>query len=158
MSLSPDNRYRLAIVLIAAGTLLAVGLIGGTVANALGASSVWSGVIIAAIALVGWYAGYRIRERHKLGLPLWGALTEEQAAELAAYRRWVRTGRLTEEPEDPESSARQRSRSGTGRAGRGSGAGGTASGASATSGMSKRDRARRADVERRRALREGDES
>lgn len=158
MSLSPENRYRLAIGLIGTGTLLAVGLVGGTVANALGASSVWSGAVIAAIALIGWYAGYRIRERHKLGLPLWGSLTEEQTAELARYRRWVRTGRLTEEPEAPESSARRRSRSGKGRAGRGSGAGGTAAGASGTSGMSKRDRARRADVERRRALREGDES
>jgi len=65
-------------------TILAAGLLGGTVSILTGAragrSSMWGGMVVALIMLAGWTLGTRVRDRKKLDLPLWRRLTKEQAA------------------------------------------------------------------------------
>ena len=67
-------------------TILAAGLLGGTVSILTGAragrSSMWGGMVVALVMLAGWTLGTRVRDRKKLDLPLWHRLTEEQAATL----------------------------------------------------------------------------
>ena len=88
-------------------TILAAGLLGGTVSILTGAragrSSMWGGMVVALVMLAGWTLGTRVRDRKKLDLPLWHRLTEEQAATLKQYRQWSRTGRL-QDPEDQSQS------------------------------------------------------
>ena len=87
---------------IVVGTVLAAGILGGTVSILTGAragrSSMWGGMVVALIMLAGWTLGTRVRDRKKLDLPLWRRLTKEQAATLKQYHQWSRTGRI--EPHD----------------------------------------------------------
>lgn len=131
MSLDPSRRYWLSMAGIVLGTLLVAGLVGGAVAVRLGPGSLVSGTVVVGILLGGWVLGSRVTERKKLDLPLWRALTAAQARELARFREFKRTGRVLE-PED-----------------------GSADGPRAAdrSSLSRKDRARMADVERRRAAR-----
>ena len=82
-------------------TILAAGLLGGTVSILTGAragrSSMWGGMVVALVMLAGWTLGTRGRDRKKLDLPLWHRLTEEQAATLKQYHQWSRTGRIEQE-------------------------------------------------------------
>ena len=131
VSLDPSRRYWLSMAGIVLGTLLVAGLVGGAVAVRLGPGSLVSGTVVVGILLGGWVLGSRVTERKKLDLPLWRALTTAQARELARFREFKRTGRVLE-PED-----------------------GSADGPRAAdrSPLSRKDRARMADVERRRAAR-----
>ena len=139
-------------------TILVAGLLGGTVSMLTGAragrSSMWGGMVVALVMLAGWTLGTRVRDRKKLDLPLWQRLTEEQAATLKQYHQWSRTGRIDRDDDTPKGASSRRS-------------GGTCSGAShaapsrkppSQGAMSKRDRARAADVRRRRQNREGGSS
>ena len=131
VSLDPSRRYWLSMAGIVLGTLLVAGLVGGAVAIRLGPGSLVSGTVVVGIFLGGWVLGSRVTERKKLDLPLWRALTAAQARELARFREFKRTGRVLG-PED-----------------------GSADGPRAAdrSSLSRKDRARMADVERRRAAR-----
>ena len=131
VSLNPSRRYWLSMAGIVLGTLLVAGLVGGAVAVRLGPGSLVSGTVVVGILLGGWVLGSRVTERKKLDLPLWRALTAAQARELARFREFKRTGRVLG-PED-----------------------GSADGPRAAdrSSLSRKDRARMADVERRRAAR-----
>lgn len=129
--MNANYRYWLSIMGIAVGTFVLAGLAGGAVAMAAGERSLFSGVAIVAILLPGWFIGFRVRERKKLDLPLWRSLDARQARKLAQYREWMRSGRLTEPSRKEVSQARRPT---VGR-----------------TNLSQRDRARRADVERRRA-------
>ena len=133
VSLDPSRRYWLSMAGIVLGTLLVAGLVGGAVAVRLGPGSLVSGTVVVGILLGGWVLGSRVTERKKLDLPLWRALTTAQARELARFREFKRTGRVLE-PEDGS-------------------AAGSADGPRAAdrSSLSRKDRARMADVERRRA-------
>lgn len=135
VSLNPSRRYWLSMAGIVLGTLLVAGLAGGAVAVRLGPGSLVSGTVVVGILLGGWVLGSRVTERKKLDLPLWRALTAAQARELAGFREFKRTGRVLE----PEDGA----------------AAGSADGPRAAdrSSLSRKDRARMADVERRRAAR-----
>lgn len=133
MKITDDQRYWLSIAGVVVGTILLAGLAGGSVAMAVGERSLLSGVAIVAILLPGWFIGFRVHERKKLGLPLWRSLSAAQARELAQYREWMRSGRLT------EPSRKEVSRAARATLGR--------------TNLSERDRARLADVERRRASR-----
>ena len=131
VSLDPSRRYWLSMAGIVLGTLLVAGLVGGAVAVRLGPGSLVSGTVVVGILLGGWVLGSRVTERKKLDLPLWRALTAAQARELARFREFKRTGRVL----GP--------------------AAGSADGPRAAdrSSLSRKDRARMADVERRRAAR-----
>ena len=131
MNLNPSQRYWLSMAGIVLGTLLVVGLVGGAVAARLGPDSLVSGTVVVAILLGGWALGSRVTERKKLDLPLWRALTAAQARELARFREFKRTGRVLEPEDGPEDGPRAADRSS----------------------LSRKDRARMADVERRRAAR-----
>ena len=133
VSLDPSRRYWLSMAGIVLGTLLVAGLVGGAVAIRLGPGSLVSGTVVVGIFLGGWVLGSRVTERKKLDLPLWRALTAAQTRELARFREFKRTGRVLE-PEDGS-------------------AAGSADGPRAAdrSPLSRKDRARMADVERRRA-------
>lgn len=135
VSLNPSRRYWLSMAGIVLGTLLVAGLVGGAVVIRLGPGSLVSGTVVVGILLGGWMLGSRVTERKKLDLPLWRALTAAQARELAGFREFKRTGRVLE----PEDGA----------------AAGSADGPRAAdrSSLSRKDRARMADVERRRAAR-----
>jgi len=82
-------------------TILAAGILGGTVSMLTGAragrSSMWGGMVVALVMLAGWTLGTRVRDRKKLDLPLWHRLTEEQAATLKQYHQWSRTGRIDQD-------------------------------------------------------------
>lgn len=146
MRLTSRQRYLTSLVAVAAVTLLAVGLVGGWVAlrtrQADGTASLLSGVVIALIALLGWSVGNRLRERHVLKLPLWRRLDRKQLALVAQYRQWRRTGRVGEPPA-AEAGSDVQPASGAADAG--------------LAGLSKRDRARRAQVlaEQERRRRQG---
>ena len=153
------QRYWASMAAIVVVTILAAGLLGGTVSILTGAragrSSMWGGMVVALVMLAGWTLGTRVRDRKKLDLPLWHRLTEEQAATLKQYHQWSRTGRIEQDDDAKRTSAgrsghRESRRTGTG-------ASGTAPsrGSSSTGAMSKRDRARAADVRRRRQGHEG---
>ena len=133
VSLNPSRRYWLSMAGIVLGTLLVAGLVGGAVAIRLGPGSLVSGTVVVGILLGGWVLGSRVTERKKLDLPLWRALTAAQARELARFREFKRTGRVLEPEDGP--------------------AAGSADGPRAAdrSPLSRKDRARMADVERRRA-------
>ena len=133
VSLDPSRRYWLSMAGIVLGTLLVAGLVGGAVAVRLGPGSLVSGTVVVGILLGGWVLGSRVTERKKLDLPLWRALTAAQARELARFREFKRTGRVLEPEDGP--------------------AAGSADGPRAAdrSSLSRKDRARMADVERRRA-------
>ena len=135
VSLDPSRRYWLSMAGIVLGTLLVAGLVGGAVAIRLGPGSLVSGTVVVGIFLGGWVLGSRVTERKKLDLPLWRALTAAQARELARFREFKRTGRVLEPEDGP--------------------AAGSADGPRAAdrSPLSRKDRARMADVERRRAAR-----
>lgn len=127
VSLDPSRRYWLSMAGIVLGTLLVAGLVGGAVAVRLGPGSLVSGTVVVGILLGGWVLGSRVTERKKLDLPLWRALTAAQARELARFREFKRTGRVLEPEDGPRAADR--------------------------SSLSRKDRARMADVERRRAAR-----
>lgn len=131
VSLSPKRRYWLSMAGIVLGTLLVAGLAGGAVAIRLGPGSLVSGTVVVGILLGGWVLGSRVTERKKLDLPLWRALTAAQARELARFREFKRTGRVLEPEDEPKAAPRAADRSS----------------------LSRKDRARMADVERRRAAR-----
>lgn len=135
VSLNPSRRYWLSMAGIVLGTLLVAGLAGGAVAVRLGPGSLVSGTVVVGILLGGWVLGSRVTERKKLDLPLWRALTAAQTRELARFREFKRTGRVLEPEDGP--------------------AAGSAPGPRAAdrSSLSRKDRARMADVERRRAAR-----
>lgn len=142
--LSDKQRYLASLGATGLVTFLAVGLVGGWVTlrtrNPDGSASLLSGAVIVLILLAGWHVGYKVRERHRLGLPLWRRLDEAQAHRLAQYRLWRRSGKIDE---PPAAEVEQASRS-------------LADQASAPlAGLSKRERLRRAQVraqqERRRA-------
>lgn len=168
MRLDDDKRYWLSLAGIVTVTLLVAGTVGGSVALAAGPDSLVSGVVIVVVFLVGWYVGYRVRERKKLGLPLWRSLDEEQARELASFRTWSREGRIASPSREQIAEAgRAPLRVRTPKASKtseDSKAWGTSKASESASSKdrsrggaqsSKRDRARRTDVERRRAEREG---
>ena len=152
------QRYWASMAAIVVVTIVVAGLLGGAVSMLTGAragrSSTWGGMVVALVMLAGWTLGTRVRDRKKLDLPLWHRLTQEQAATLKRYHQWSRTGRI-----DREDNAKSTS-SGRGGRGRSSRAGGDTSSTapsrrpSSTGAMSKRDRARAADVRRRRQDRE----
>ena len=107
-------------------TILAAGLLGGTVSILTGAragrSSMWGGMAVALVMLAGWTLGTRVRDRKKLDLPLWHRLTEEQAATLKQYHQWSRTGRIEQDDDAKRTSAgrsghRESRRTGTGASG-----------------------------------------
>ena len=131
VSLDPSRRYWLSMAGIVLGTLLVAGLVGGAVAVRLGPGSLVSGTVVVGILLGGWVLGSRVTERKKLDLPLWRALTAAQTRELARFREFKRTGRVLEPEDGPEDGPRAADRSS----------------------LSRKDRARMADVERRRAAR-----
>lgn len=135
VSLDPSRRYWLSMAGIVLGTLLVAGLVGGAVAVRLGPGSLVSGTVVVGILLGGWVLGSRVTERKKLDLPLWRALTAAQTRELARFREFKRTGRVLEPEDEP--------------------AAGSADGPRAAdrSSLSRKDRARMADVERQRAAR-----
>ena len=154
------QRYWASMAAIVVATILVAGLLGGTVSLLTGAregrSSMWGGMVVALVMLAGWTLGTRVRDRKKLDLPLWRRLTEEQAATLKQYHQWSRTGRIDRDDDSPKGVSSEPS--GRDRSSR------TGGGASSTSPsrmpsprgtMSKRDRARAADVRRRRQGREG---
>ena len=131
MNLNPSQRYWLSMAGIVLGTLLVVGLVGGAVAARLGPDSLVSGAVVVAILLGGWALGSRVTERKKLDLPLWHRLTAAQTSELSRFREFKRTGRVLEPEDEPKAAPRAADRSS----------------------LSRKDRARMADVERRRAAR-----
>lgn len=131
VSLDPSRRYWLSMAGIVLGTLLVAGLAGGAVAVRLGPGSLVSGTVVVGILLGGWVLGSRVTERKKLDLPLWRALTAAQTRELARFREFKRTGRVLEPEDGPAAGPRAADRSS----------------------LSRKDRARMADVERRRAAR-----
>lgn len=131
MNLNPSQRYWLSMAGIVLGTLLVVGLVGGAVAARLGPDSLVSGTVVVAILLGGWALGSRVTERKKLDLPLWHRLTAAQTSELSRFREFKRTGRVLEPEDEPKAAPRAADRSS----------------------LSRKDRARMADVERRRAAR-----
>ena len=135
VSLNPSRRYWLSMAGIVLGTLLVAGLAGGAVAVRLGPGSLVSGTVVVGILLGGWVLGSRVTERKKLDLPLWRALTAAQTRELARFREFKRTGRVLAPEDEP--------------------AAGSADGPRAAdrSSLSRKDRARMADVERQRAAR-----
>ena len=149
------QRYWASMAAIVVVTILVAGLLGGTVSMLTGAragrSSMWGGMVVALVMLAGWTLGTRVRDRKKLDLPLWHRLTEEQAATLKQYHQWSRTGRIDRDDDAPKGASSMRS------GGTGSGASNAApsKGSSSAGAMSKRDRARAADVRRRRQGREG---
>ena len=152
------QRYWASMAAIVVVTILAAGLLGGTVSILTGAragrSSMWGGMVVALVMLAGWTLGTRVRDRKKLDLPLWHRLTEEQAATLKQYHQWSRTGRIDRDDDAPKGASSMRS------GGTGSGASNAAPSRKPSSqgAMSKRDRARVADVRRRRQNREGGSS
>lgn len=152
------QRYWASMAAIVVGTILAAGLLGGTVSMLTGAragrSSMWGGMVVALVMLAGWTLGTRVRDRKKLDLPLWHRLTEEQAATLKQYHHWSRTGRIDRDDDATQGASSRRS------GGTGSGASNAAPSRKPSSqgAMSKRDRARAADVRRRRQNREGGSS
>ena len=91
-----DRRYWLSLTAVAAVTLLVAGLAGGTVAvlTSSSGSSMWGAIVVVLVMLVGWTVGYHLRERKKLGLPLWRTLSDDDAATLARYRGWGRSGKI----------------------------------------------------------------
>ncbi|MDY3679183.1 MAG: hypothetical protein SO046_08245 [Actinomyces urogenitalis] len=129
MRLNPSQRYWLSMLGIVVGTIAVAGLAGGTVARLVGERSLLAGAVVVLIFLMGWQVGVRVRERKKLDLPLWRGLDEDQARQLAQYREFTRTGRITQ-PGRREVSEASRTQ------------------------LSARDRARIADVERQRKARE----
>lgn len=135
--LTARQRYLASLAAVAVATLLAVGLVGGWVAlrtrQADGTASLLSGVVVALIALLGWSVGNRVRERHVLKLPLWGRLDRKQQQLVRQYRQWRRTGQIGEPPA-PEGTEAGDSASSSGAA------------RAEMAGLSKRDRARRAQV------------
>lgn len=134
MRLNPPQRYWLSMLGIVVGTIAVAGLAGGTVARLVGERSLLAGAVVVLIFLMGWQVGVRVRERKKLDLPLWRGLDEDQARQLAQYREFTRTGRITQPGRREVSEA---SRTPLGR-----------------TQLSARDRARIADVERQRKARE----
>ena len=147
------QRYWASMAAIVVVTILAAGLLGGTVSILTGAragrSSMWGGM------LAGWTLGTRVRDRKKLDLPLWHRLTEEQAATLKQYHQWSRTGRIEQDDDAKRTSAGRSGHRRSGRTGTGASKAAPSRGSSSTGAMSKRDRARAADVRRRRQGREG---
>jgi len=153
------QRYWASMAAIVVVTILAAGLLGGTVSILTGAragrSSMWGGMVVALVMLAGWTLGTRVRDRKKLDLPLWHRLTEEQAATLKQYHQWSRTGRIEQDDDAKHTSVGRSGHHRSGRTGAGTPKAAPSRGSSSTGAMSKRDRARAADVRRRRQGREG---
>ena len=112
-------------------------------------------MVVALIMLAGWTLGTRVRDRKKLDLPLWRRLTKEQAATLKQYHQWSRTGRIEQDDDAKRTSAGRSGHRESRRTGTGASGAAPSRGSSSTGAMSKRDRARAADVRRRRQGREG---
>lgn len=152
------QRYWASMAAIVVVTILAAGLLGGTVSILTGAragrSSMWGGMVVALVMLAGWTLGTRVRDRKKLDLPLWRRLTKEQAATLKQYHQWSRTGRIEPHDDAKRTSAGRSGRDRNGRTGAGASKAAPSRKSSSTGAMSKRDRARAADVRRRRQDRE----
>jgi len=155
------QRYWASMAAIVVVTIVVAGLLGGAVSMLTGAragrSSTWGGMVVALVMLAGWALGTRVRDRKKLDLPLWHRLTQEQAATLKQYHQWSRTGRIDRDDADDATEGASSGRGGRGRSSR---AGGDTSSTtpsrrpSPQGAMSKRDRARAADVRRRQQDRE----
>ena len=152
------QRYWASMAAIVVVTILAAGLLGGTVSILTGAragrSSMWGGMVVALVMLAGWTLGTRVRDRKKLDLPLWHRLTEEQAATLKQYHQWSRTGRIEQDDDAKRTSAGRSSHRRSARTGAGTSKAAPSRRSSSQGAMSKRDRARAADVRRRRQDRE----
>ena len=144
---------------IVVGTVLAAGILGGTVSILTGAragrSSMWGGMVVALIMLAGWTLGTRVRDRKKLDLPLWRRLTKEQAATLKQYHQWSRTGRIGQDDDVEATPSGPSGHRRSARTGAGAPKAAPSRKSSSQGAMSKRDRARAADVRRRRQDREG---
>ena len=97
-----NQRYWASMTAIVVATILVAGLLGGTITlltdTRADRSSLWGGIAMALVMLAGWTLAARVRDRKRLGLPLWRRLDEKQAATLKQYPQWSRTGRI----EDPE--------------------------------------------------------
>ena len=156
------QRYWASMAAIVVVTILVAGLLGGTVSMLTGVragrSSMWGGMVVALVMLAGWTLGTRVRDRKKLDLPLWQRLTEEQAATLKQYHQWSRTGRIEQDDDAKRTSAGRSGHRESRRTGTGASGAAPSRGSSSTGAMSKRDRARAADVRRRRQGREGHSS
>ena len=97
-----NQRYWASMTAIVVAPILVAGLLGGTITlltdTRADRSSLWGGIVMALVMLAGWTLAARVRDRKRLGLPLWRHLDEKQAATLKQYHQWSRTGRI----EDPE--------------------------------------------------------
>jgi len=97
-----NQRYWASMTAIVVATILVAGLLGGTITlltdTRADRSSLWGGIAMALVMLADWTLAARVRDRKRLGLPLWRRLDEKQAATLKQYHQWSRTGRI----EDPE--------------------------------------------------------
>ena len=157
--LTAEQRYWASMAAIVVVTILAAGLLGGTVSMLTGAragrSSVWGGMVVALVMLAGWTLGTRVRDRKKLDLPLWHRLTEEQAATLKQYHQWSRTGRIERDDDAERTPSGRSGHRRSGRTGTGTSSAAPSRKSSSQGAMSKRDRARVADVRRRRQDSEG---
>ena len=143
-------------------TILAAGLLGGTVSILTGAragrSSMWGGMVVALIMLAGWTLGTGCATARSSTCPCWHRLTEEQAATLKQYHQWSRTGRIEQDDDAKRTSAGRSGHRSSGRTGAGASKTAPSRRSSSSGAMSKRDRARAADVRRRRQGREGHSS
>ena len=152
------QRYWASMAAIVVVTILAAGILGGTVSMLTGAragrSSMWGGMVVALVMLAGWTLGSRVRDRKKLDLPLWHRLTEEQAATLKQYHQWSRTGRIDQDDDVEATPSEPSGHRRSARTGAGASKAAPSRKSSSQGAMSKRDRARAADVRRRRQDRE----
>lgn len=132
---SPAQRYWLSLSAVVLVTILLAGTASGAVIilTDRAANGLWGTATFCLVALMGWQVVQRLRERKKLGLPLWSRLGEEDARRLAQFRNFSRTGRISE-PEAQEVADAGRP--------------------PASPGLSRRDRARQASVEAQKRARQ----
>lgn len=132
---SPAQRYWLSLSAVVLVTILLAGTASGAVIilTNRAANGLWGTATFCLVALMGWQVVQRLRERKKLGLPLWSRLGEEDARRLAQFRGFSRTGRISE-PEVQEVADAGRP--------------------PASPGLSRRDRVRQASVEAQKRARQ----
>ena len=132
---SPAQRYWLSLSAVVLVTILLAGTASGAVIilTNRAANGLWGTATFCLVALMGWQVVQRLRERKKLGLPLWSRLGEKDARRLAQFRSFSRTGRISE-PEAQEVADAGRP--------------------PASPGLSRRDRARQASVEAQKRARQ----
>lgn len=132
---SPAQRYWLSLSAVVLVTILLAGTASGAVIilTDRAANGLWGTATFCLVALMGWQVVQRLRERKKLGLPLWSRLGEEDARRLAQFRSFSRTDRISE-PKAQEVADAGRP--------------------PASPGLSRRDRARQASVEAQKRARQ----